>query len=570
MKIAIEGCAHGELDKIYESIEYIENHENIKIDLLICCGDFQSVRNYADMVSMAVPPKYQEMKDFCHYYTGQKKAPVLTLFIGGNHEAANYLWELPYGGWVAENIFYLGYAGVVNFAGFRIGGLSGIYKNRDYYKGHFESPPFNEDTKRSFYHVRSIDVARLKLLVDEPIDIFLSHDWPKNIYNHGDAEQLMRFKPFLRNEIKNNILGSDAAEDVLNTLKPKYWFSGHMHAKFSAIVEHETGETTKFLALDKCLPKRNFLQILDFGPATEEPVLKYDAQWLTVLKTTNEMFSNSCKPTFLTELSEEYKPRVEQIDEVKQLDLNVVKFSTSVDGKNPQTISFCEHFGVMNPCNLTSSIVNNQYGSSRRSFDKRRIIDIPKPKQSDTSNTSGSDEFRDQSFDKRRIIDIPKPKQSDTSNTSGSDEFRDIVTPRLSNNEDEFGEIINPNVSSNPEEISLSDDSSSDSSNTSSEDEEEHDNYTTEAPSFIETPYKVMTDVKKEAPSDGRNISLTQQFVETPIKAPLDNKDTTSSDGGDISFNDDSDNVSEAQIPCKKFKLIRRNQNIYTPSKEDI
>lgn len=44
----------------------------------------------------------------CRYYSGEKKAPVLTIFIGGNHEASNHLQELPYGGWVAPNIYYLG------------------------------------------------------------------------------------------------------------------------------------------------------------------------------------------------------------------------------------------------------------------------------------------------------------------------------------------------------------------------------------------------------------------------------------------------------------------------------
>jgi hypothetical protein len=28
------------------------------------------------------------------YYIGEKKAPLLTIVIGGNHEASNYLWEL--------------------------------------------------------------------------------------------------------------------------------------------------------------------------------------------------------------------------------------------------------------------------------------------------------------------------------------------------------------------------------------------------------------------------------------------------------------------------------------------
>ena len=43
---------------------------------------------------MAVPPKYREMGTFYKYYSGEKKAPILTLFIGGNHEASNHLWEL--------------------------------------------------------------------------------------------------------------------------------------------------------------------------------------------------------------------------------------------------------------------------------------------------------------------------------------------------------------------------------------------------------------------------------------------------------------------------------------------
>lgn len=28
------------------------------------------------------------------YYSGEATAPVLTIIIGGNHEASNYMWEL--------------------------------------------------------------------------------------------------------------------------------------------------------------------------------------------------------------------------------------------------------------------------------------------------------------------------------------------------------------------------------------------------------------------------------------------------------------------------------------------
>ncbi|KAB2086037.1 hypothetical protein ES319_A04G000700v1 [Gossypium barbadense] len=43
MKIAVEGCMHGDLDKVYDTFKYIENTRNIKIDLLLCYGDFQIV-----------------------------------------------------------------------------------------------------------------------------------------------------------------------------------------------------------------------------------------------------------------------------------------------------------------------------------------------------------------------------------------------------------------------------------------------------------------------------------------------------------------------------------------------
>ena len=91
MLIAVEGCCHGELNKIYETLQHIESKEKIQIDLLLCCGDFQSVRCEEDLKCMACPDKYKSMQDFWEYYIEKKTAPYLTIFIGGNHEASNYL-----------------------------------------------------------------------------------------------------------------------------------------------------------------------------------------------------------------------------------------------------------------------------------------------------------------------------------------------------------------------------------------------------------------------------------------------------------------------------------------------
>ncbi|KAK7154137.1 hypothetical protein R3I94_007490 [Phoxinus phoxinus] len=294
MKVAVEGCCHGELDKIYESISYLENKEGVKVDLLLCCGDFQAVRNEGDMNCMAVPAKYRHMQTFYKYYSGEKKAPVLTIFIGGNHEASNHLQELPYGGWVAPNIYYLGYAGVVRFRGVRIGGLSGIFKSHDYKKGHFEFPPYSQDTLRSVYHIRNIDVFKLKQL-KMPIDVFMTHDWPRGIYHYGNTNQLLRKKKFLRQEVESGTLGSPAAAELLNHLQPSYWFSAHLHVKFAALMQHEAknnsaAKITKFLSLDKCLPHRDFLQIVEVAdrPGSSEH-LEYDPEWLAILKATDRL-----------------------------------------------------------------------------------------------------------------------------------------------------------------------------------------------------------------------------------------------------------------------------------------
>jgi lariat debranching enzyme len=295
LTFAIEGCLHGELDRVYETIAYIERAQGLRVDVLLCCGDFQAVRDPADLESLACPPKYRALNSFYRYFSGEKVAPVLTLFVGGNHEASNHLQELPHGGWVAPNMYFLGRAGVVDVNGVRVGGLGGIYNERHYRRGVFEAPPYGADTLRSVYHTRALDAFRLCQLrpaavgggalgaaagrhADDPsgrqIGLFLSHDWPKGVARHGDTPALLRRKRFLADEVADDSLGSPAGACVLAHLRPAHWFAAHLHTKFAAVVRHEAGGvaaaeeglpppsgTTKFLALDKCLPGRDFLQV---------------------------------------------------------------------------------------------------------------------------------------------------------------------------------------------------------------------------------------------------------------------------------------------------------------------
>ena len=301
-----------------------------------------------------MPEKYRRLGDFAAYYSGTKRAPILTIFIGGNHEASNYLHELFYGGWVAPNIYYLGCSGAVTYRGLRIAGLSGIYKRHDYRAGFHERLPFTEDTKRSIYHVRAFDVQKLLALggSGRP-DVFLSHDWPANVQRFGDQRELLRRKPFFRDEIERGDFGSPPGMEILRGLRPRYWFSAHLHVKFAAIVDHDVvdraaeeegeinlnddegeiklddgeeemegpsavkrpispsannpeskrqrqdvetpHETTRFLALDKCLPNRDFLQILDLDECshTTDAPLSYDPHWLAITKIFHQYLSTT-------------------------------------------------------------------------------------------------------------------------------------------------------------------------------------------------------------------------------------------------------------------------------------
>ncbi|KAI0384861.1 lariat debranching enzyme, C-terminal domain-containing protein [Hypomontagnella monticulosa] len=486
VRIAVEGCGHGTLDAIYSSVAASCKARGWDgVDLLIIGGDFQATRNAADLSVMSVPAKYRELGDFPAYYSGDKTAPYLTIFIAGNHEASSYLWELYYGGWVAPNIYYLGAANVLRFGPLRIAGMSGIWKGFDYRKPHHERLPFSYDDIKSFYHVREIDVRKL-LLLREQVDIGLSHDWPRAIENHGNANALWKMKPDFRQESIDGSLGNPAAEYVMDRLRPAYWFSAHMHCKFAAVKTYEapgtaetstdaaagkqeesapapapevpskpeanpdeidldmeddevdqsqakpaeesnpvassstttttggvsdelraqlpasfskpgppqpkvnpgqpvpptiTNTTTRFLALDKCLPGRKFIQLCSASPVKPSSTLsqppyrlQYDPEWLAITRVFAQYLSigdraaqtppNLGEPTYQPMIDKERVWVDENIVQADKLDvpenftITAPPYRPGIDPKtvdyqpdeytNPQTTAFCEMLGVPN------------------------------------------------------------------------------------------------------------------------------------------------------------------------------------------------------------------------------
>lgn len=142
-----------------------------------------------------------------------------------------------------------------------------------------------------------------------------------------------------------------------------------------------TNTTTQFLALDKCTPRREFLQLLEIQPISEQDGvqsrrpyrLQYDKEWLAILR----VFSNDLQlgdPNASPSPNKGdavYKPQI--IEEEKWIEENVVKpgkldvpenftivapvYDSSVpittqqmplDYNNPQTAQFCELIGIEN------------------------------------------------------------------------------------------------------------------------------------------------------------------------------------------------------------------------------
>lgn len=444
---------------------------------------------------MSVPFKYREIGDFHEYYSGVRKAPYLTIFVGGNHEASNYLWELYYGGWVAPNIYYLGAANIVRVGPLRIAGLSGIWKGYNYNKPHHERLPYNQDDLKSIYHVRALDVRKL-LQIRTQVDVGISHDWPRGVEWMGNWKALFAQKDLFEADARAGKLGSSAAKYVMDHLRPPHWFSAHLHCKFAAVVKHgeesqsayrsghetlgrvvnnerrgvknndeieidlddtedvenptsvhnedeidltmdngrpakalstesDSGSSdrgsriggkaeatpaenrdklpaslapiicptnqqnptaipntvTRFLALDKCLPNRKFLQILDIDPISQpqstlsppssSPKLSYDKEWLAITRVCASELTvgEASYPISMDRGRDYYAPRIlieekwvsEHISDFtipENFEITAPIFNPSVDHvsvkdqpreyTNPQTSAFCELVKIPN------------------------------------------------------------------------------------------------------------------------------------------------------------------------------------------------------------------------------
>lgn len=202
------------------------------------------------------------------------------------------------------------------------------------------------------------------LNIKSPLDIMISHDWPRGIYRYGDWKTMISKKKHFEQEVMEGTLGSPVNEILLNKLQPKYWFSAHLHYKFSSVVVHPTGHLTRFLALSKCLPNHDFLQLITIPESlcTKPKVLHYDEEWISILKTSHKLYPTEKESQRFMDILdyslelEETRAILKEIGDQIPLNFEItsppydentserVKMKGPFD--NPQTIEFCKKFNI--------------------------------------------------------------------------------------------------------------------------------------------------------------------------------------------------------------------------------
>jgi predicted phosphodiesterase len=96
--ILFVGDVHGNQDRMVDEVLRWQRRARRTVDLVVSVGDFQAFRHEKDMRCTTCPPRHMHLGDYPDYFQGKKSFPAEVLFIGGNHEAYNWLDTMPDGG----------------------------------------------------------------------------------------------------------------------------------------------------------------------------------------------------------------------------------------------------------------------------------------------------------------------------------------------------------------------------------------------------------------------------------------------------------------------------------------
>lgn len=228
---AVVGDVHGHMRAMIDLVQRRSDALKVVPDFVLQVGDFEPHRDEADLETMAAPAKYRLLGEYHLFNEGACQFPWPIYFIGGNHEPYGYLDQIPDGGEITRNCFYLGRSGVLEIEGCCIAGLSGVSdqgepRNR---------PPVSEihrTSKKKYQYFSNQDVNRLLNL--DGVDVLLLHEWPAGIYSGSRGEGAKR-------RTSRGPVGNEAGRTLIELLEPRVVFCGHMHWSYRSVVPVSDG-----------------------------------------------------------------------------------------------------------------------------------------------------------------------------------------------------------------------------------------------------------------------------------------------------------------------------------------
>ena len=374
INVFVAGCIHGYWDELVDAVKK-EMAKGNQIDVVLVNGDNHTFRNEEDMLSSkhyknikeqkpdknGKPPKYtfeEFYGSFHKYINSSAKLPCLFILIGGNNECEDLLFQMPYGGFIAENIYYTGRSSILDYKGLRISALSGIFFDKWFNKPICEKFPIrSERDLQTSYYVRSSSVYQLLCYQNLPqspkINVMMTHDWPIEFKENKEPKEIFKNIHIDWFDKYNMKYGNIYACDLLAALKPKYWTAAHNHAKFEA--DYVSGRnSTHFIASPRlCDNLSSFYRIIHFdydelNPETRNSsTLTFAPEWIAILQSTQNH----------EQLIQDFKFAKWGRIQNSKLRNSILKNLETIKTKQKLNSTFLEvPYNIYDPCESTSKI----------------------------------------------------------------------------------------------------------------------------------------------------------------------------------------------------------------------